>query len=67
MTANHNKSYLGDLIKLVDQFNNTSHPSIGKNPVDADYSALTKEIETSHKAAKFKAGDRITNCNNIFS
>ena len=69
MTATDNKSYLGFLIKLVDQWNNTYHPSIGKKAVDADYSILTNEIESIHKAPKFKPGDRIriTNCNNIFS
>ena len=44
--------------KLVDEYNNTYHRSIGKIPIDADYSALTKEIESIHKAPKFKIGDR---------
>ena len=37
-----------------------------KTPVDADYYALTEEIELSNKASK--AGDRvrITNYNNVF-
>ena len=39
------------------------------NAVDADYSALTGKIESSHKAPKFKVGDRvrITKYKNIFS
>ena len=41
MTANDTKPYLGYLNKLVDQCNNTYHRSIGKKPVDADYSDLT--------------------------
>ena len=45
-TMTHNKKlYLGYLNKLVDEYNNTYHRSIGKKPIDADFSALTKEIE----------------------
>ena len=47
MTANDSKSYLGYLVKLVDEFNNTYHGSIGKQPIDGDYSAMTEETETS--------------------
>ena len=36
MTANDSKSYLGYLNKLVDQYNNTYHHSIGKNSTDAN-------------------------------
>ena len=59
MTANDNKSYLGYLNKLVDKYNNNCHRSVGKKPIDADYSTLTKEIETNPKALKCKAGDRV--------
>ena len=38
---------------------NTNHRSIGKKPIDADYSALTKGIESSYKAPKFKVSDII--------
>ena len=40
-----------------------------KTPADVDYSALTKEIESSHKPFKFKSDDKvkITKCDNIFS
>ena len=31
----------------------------GENPIHGDYSALTGEIETNHKAPKFKIGDRV--------
>ena len=34
----YKKSYLN---KLVNQCNNTYHRSIGKKPIDADYSTLT--------------------------
>ena len=46
-TMTHNKKfYLGYLNKLVDEYNNTYHLSIGKKPIDADFSALTKEMAT---------------------
>ena len=37
MTANQKKSYLSYFNKLVDQFNNTYHRSIGENLVDSDF------------------------------
>ena len=43
MTPNDSKSYLSYLNKLVDQYNNTLHHSIDKNPINADYSALTEK------------------------
>ena len=69
MTANNSKSYLGYLNKSVDEYNNTYHRSIGKKSIDADYSALTEEIETNPKANKPKVSDkvRITKHKNIFS
>ena len=44
--------------KLVDDYNNTYHCSIGKKPVDANYSAFSEKNESSHKTAKCKVGDR---------
>ena len=40
-----------------------------KKPIDADFSALTENIESNLKARKFKVGDwfRITKDKNIFS
>ena len=35
-------------------YNNSYHHSTGKKLIDADYFALTKKIEFSHKAPKFK-------------
>ena len=69
MTANDSRSYLSYLKNLVDQYNNTYHHSIGKNPINADYSALTGKSETNTKAPKFKVDDRvrITKSKNIFS
>ena len=54
MTANDSKSYLSYLNKLVDQCNNTYHDFIGKNYINADYSALTENIESSYKAPNLK-------------
>ena len=69
MTANDSKSYLGYLNEVVDKSNNTYHRSIGKKPIDADYSASTEDIESSHKASKFRVGNRvrISKYQNIFS
>ena len=55
-TTSDSKSDLDNLNKLVDQYN---HCSIGKKPVDTDYSALFEEIETNPKAPTFKVGDRV--------
>ena len=69
MKANDSTSYLGYLNKLVDEYNNSHHRSIGEKHIDADYYDLTEEIETNLKAPKFKVGDRvrITKHKNIFS
>ena len=69
MAANDSKSYLNYMNRLVDQYNNTYHRSIGKKPIDADYYSLTESTESSHKALKFKFGDRvkINKQSNIFS
>ena len=45
MTANESKFYHPYLNKLVDQYNNNYHHSINKKIINADYSALTEEIE----------------------
>ena len=55
MIANDNKSDLGSLNKLVDEYNNN---------VDAAYSALLEEIETNPKAPKF-TNHIISACVNI--
>ena len=55
MTANDSKSYLSCLNKLVDQYNNTYHHSIGKKRINADYSVLTKKDKNKNsEAPKFK-------------
>ena len=43
MTVNDSKSYLPYLNKLVDQYNNNYHHSIGKKPINVHYSALTEK------------------------
>ena len=45
--------------KLVDKFSNSYHHSIGKKKLNADYSALTEEIEKNPKVHIFKIGDRV--------
>ena len=49
MTTNDGKSYLSYLNKLADQYNNVYHHSINKEVVNADYSSLTKKIESTLK------------------
>ena len=55
--------------KLVDQCNSTCPHSVGKKPINADYSGLTEKIKTNLEALKFKVNDRvrITMYKNIFS
>ena len=69
MTANDSKSDLPYLNKLVDQYNTTYHHSIGKKPINADYSTFTEKMKTFSKAPKFKVHERvrISKYKNIFS
>ena len=69
MTANDSKPYLPYLNKLVDQYNNTYHYSVNEKPNNADYSALTENIDSNPKAPKFKINDKvkISKYKNIFS
>ena len=69
MIANDTKSCLSYLNKLVDQYYNTYHHFINQKPINADYSALTENIETNPKASKFNVNDRvrITKYKNTFS
>ena len=46
--------------KLVDEYNNTNHSSFGKKLYHANYSALTEEIESSHKFSTFIVVDRVS-------
>ena len=57
LTANNSKSCLSYLNNTIIQYNNTYHHSIGKKPINTDYSVLTKEIEANPKAPKFKVND----------
>ena len=52
-------SYLDCLDRLVDEYNYTYNLSIGRKPFLASYSVLAGQIETNHKAPKFKVGDRV--------
>ena len=40
--------------KLVHEYNNSYHHSSGKKPIHANYSALTKEIDTNPKEFNLK-------------
>ena len=55
--------------KLLDKYNNTYNHFTYKKLINADYSALTRKIDTNSKALKFKVNvrDRITKYKNIFS
>ena len=68
MTDNHCKSYLSCLNMLVEQYNETSHGSIGKKPIDANCSTLTEETKTNSKSLIFKVGVRFSTAkhDNIF-
>ena len=43
MAPNYNISYIGYLNKLVDEYSYSYHHSIGKKPIDADYSVLSEK------------------------
>ena len=55
--------------KLVGQYNNTYHYSIGKKHINVDYSALTEKIQTGPKASQIEVNDKVrtTKYKNIFS
>ena len=38
---------------------NAYHHYTGKTPIGSGYSDLTKEVETNHKAPKFKVGESV--------
>ena len=69
MTAPDSHSYLDYLDKLMDEYNNTYHRSIGKKPIHAEYSALSEEFESNLKTPKCRFSDRvnITKYKNIFN
>ena len=50
MTTNSNNCYCDYLDGLVDRCNNNYHGSVGKQPANAGYSALIKEIELNNQA-----------------
>ena len=57
MTSNDTKSYLGHQNDLVDEQNDSYYRSIDRDPVEANYCTMIKEIESSYKAPQCKAGD----------
>ena len=54
MAANDIKFHLSYLNKLVDHCNITHHHSIGKKPINADYSALTEKLRRILKLRNLK-------------
>ena len=48
----NSRSYLDYLDKLADEYHNTYHHSIGKKPIDADYSALKLVIESGLQSTR---------------
>ena len=42
----------------MDQYNNAYHQSINEKPINADYSALSENIESNPKPPKFKVNDK---------
>ena len=59
ITAGNKKCYLGYLNKLVEEYNNIYHDSIGYKPVYADYSTLPEKTATNSKSREFKFDDRV--------
>ena len=57
--VNNKIPYVVCLNKLVDEYNNSYHHAIGKNPTNADDSALTEKNKTNSKLHKFDIGDRV--------
>ena len=53
ITANNKKSYFGYFNKLVYKYNNTYHHSIGKKPINVNYSVLTEEMKANPKSSKY--------------
>ena len=53
----------------LNEYNNTYHHYVRKNPFNADYSVLTKKTETHSEGLQFKVKDRvrITKYKNIFT
>ena len=60
MTLIDSKSCLCYWNKLVGEYRNSYHRSIGKKPIHANHSAFTEGLELIHKVPKFKIDDRIS-------
>ena len=54
MWVNNSKFCLNFLNKLVHEYNNNYHCSKGKEPIHANYSTLTKDVETNPKKFNLK-------------
>ena len=69
MPANDSKSYLNCLNILAGWYYTNYNYSIDKESINADYSALIEETESSHHAPKVEVGNtvKINTHKNIFS
>ena len=56
------------MYKIIEEYNDSYHRTIGKKPILADYSVLTDTFETNLKVLRFKVADRvrITKCKKTF-
>ena len=45
--------------KLGDEYDNNYHRSIAEKSMDANYSALTEERESSHQVVKYNVGHKV--------
>ena len=52
--------FLRCLNQLVNEYNNSYDRSIGRKPIDSDYSAWADEIEANFKLPKLKVGSRVS-------
>ena len=56
MTANNRKAYLGNLKKLVDEYNKYLSSFYWEKPIDTANSAQTEKVKSGHKGPTPKAG-----------
>ena len=57
MADSNSQLYFDYLNKLVKEYSNTYHRSIGKKLADVDYSALPEEIEMNSEAPELNVRD----------
>ena len=68
MTAISKNVYFDVLADIVNEYNNTHHKTIKMKPVDVgDYFFAEYNEESNKKDPKFKIGDHVRSCQNIFT